>query len=107
MWPELSNRSHLELFAAGGRLRRAVVLATVLWLSLFWVPAEAAKLEVGSAHADITPEVRAETPVWLAGYYPGRAATGVHDPLYARGRAENRHGESGLGIGRPDRAAIS
>ena len=23
-------------------------------------------------------------PVWLAGYYPGRAATGVHDPLFAR-----------------------
>ena len=22
--------------------------------------------------------------VWLAGYYPGRAATGVHDPLFAR-----------------------
>ena len=84
MWPELSNRSHLELFAAGARLRRVVVLATVLWLSLLWVPAEAAKLEVGFAHADITPEVRAETPVWLAGYYPGRAATGVHDPLYAR-----------------------
>ena len=41
-------------------------------------------LEVGFAHIDITPELRADSPVWLAGYYPGRAATGVHDPLFAR-----------------------
>jgi hypothetical protein len=84
MWHELSNRTSFELYAAGARLHRVVVLTAVLWLSLVWVPAEAAKLEVGFAHADITPEVRAEAPVWLAGYYPGRAATGVHDPLYAR-----------------------
>jgi len=43
-----------------------------------------ARLEVGFAEADITPTVRADAPVWLAGYYPGRAAPGVHDPLFAR-----------------------
>jgi hypothetical protein len=60
-----------------------ILLATLLWLSGVLCRAEET-LEVGFAHVDITPAVNAETPVWLAGYYPGRAATGVHDPLYAR-----------------------
>jgi hypothetical protein len=42
------------------------------------------QLAVGFAQADITPQLPADSPVWLAGFYPGRAATGVHDPLYAR-----------------------
>ena len=42
------------------------------------------ELQVGFAHAEITPELRAGKSVWLAGYYPGRAATDVHDPLFAR-----------------------
>jgi hypothetical protein len=33
---------------------------------------------------DITPEITEGKPVWLAGYGPGRQATGVHDPLFAR-----------------------
>ncbi len=41
-------------------------------------------LEVGFSSADITPQVAPEKPVWMAGYVPGRAATGVHDPLFAR-----------------------
>jgi hypothetical protein len=40
-------------------------------------------LHVGFAHADITPDVE-NTDVWLAGYFPGRKATSVHDPLFAR-----------------------
>lgn len=44
----------------------------------------AADLEVGFAQVDITPQLKEGEPVWLAGYYPGRAATGVHDPLFAR-----------------------
>lgn len=41
-------------------------------------------LEVGFGEVDITPVVGGEKKVWLAGYSPGRAATGVHDPLMAR-----------------------
>ncbi len=57
--------------------------AAAVWLSLLSGTAQA-RLEVGFAQADITPAIRADAPVWLAGYYPGRAAVGVHDPLYAR-----------------------
>ncbi len=41
-------------------------------------------LDVGIAAVDITPKVTPEKPVWLAGYGPGRKATGVHDALFAR-----------------------
>ncbi len=42
-------------------------------------------LQTGFASADITPTVAKDAkPVWLAGYGPGRQATGVHDPLFAR-----------------------
>lgn len=44
----------------------------------------AEKLEVGFGKADITPDVRGEKPVWVAGYGHNRRATGVHDPLFAR-----------------------
>ena len=44
-----------------------------------------AALEVGFAHTDITPAVGGDAKaVWIAGYGPGRSATGVHDPLFAR-----------------------
>jgi hypothetical protein len=43
-----------------------------------------ASLEVAFGAWDITPALVPERPVWLAGYVPGRAATGVHDPLFAR-----------------------
>lgn len=47
------------------------------------VSADSVHFSIGSA--DITPDVQAPEPVWMAGYYPGRAATSVHDPLFARG----------------------
>jgi hypothetical protein len=40
-------------------------------------------LGVGFAHAEITPDLESHD-VWMAGYAPGRKATSVHDPLYAR-----------------------
>lgn len=45
----------------------------------------AATLQFSIGQAEITPDVSAPQPVWMAGYYHGRAATGVHDPLFARG----------------------
>ncbi|MEW4455725.1 hypothetical protein AB1L30_23860 [Bremerella sp. JC817] len=44
----------------------------------------AANLQFSIGHADITPVVEGRPAVWMAGYYHGRAATGVHDPLFAR-----------------------
>lgn len=41
-------------------------------------------LEAAFTHGDITPNLEPDTPVWLAGYLPGRRATGIHDRLYAR-----------------------
>jgi hypothetical protein len=41
-------------------------------------------LRVGFASADITPELKDDKPVWLAGYSAGRRATGIHDPLFVR-----------------------
>ncbi len=42
-----------------------------------------AKLEVGLAEVEITPDVK-KKPVYLAGFGQNRKATGVHDPLQAR-----------------------
>jgi hypothetical protein len=41
-------------------------------------------LEAGFGVAPITPELKPDRPIWLAGKEMGRAATGVHDPLFAR-----------------------
>lgn len=42
-------------------------------------------LKAGFASVEITPTVSKDAkPVWLAGYGPGRQATGIHDPLFAR-----------------------
>lgn len=41
-------------------------------------------LEAGFAETDITPDVKGERPVWLAGYGQGRQAKGVHDPIMVR-----------------------
>ncbi|MCA9148245.1 MAG: neutral/alkaline non-lysosomal ceramidase N-terminal domain-containing protein [Planctomycetales bacterium] len=46
--------------------------------------ANANSLKVGFAQADITPDVQAEQPVWLAGYGWGRRATAVHDSIFVR-----------------------
>lgn len=45
----------------------------------------AAPLQFSIGQADITPDVSNNKAVWLAGYYHGRAATDVHDPIHARG----------------------
>ena len=68
------------------RFRWLGCVGLTLALVLLWAiaPARSAELEVGFAHVDITPQLNESEPVWLAGYYPGRAATGVHDPLCAR-----------------------
>ena len=47
-------------------------------------------LRAGFARSEITPTVEDDAkPVWLAGYGWGRAATGVHDPLYVTAVALN------------------
>jgi hypothetical protein len=43
------------------------------------------RLKAGFAELEITPDVQAAGPVWIAGYGQGRRATGIHDPLMARG----------------------
>lgn len=78
-----SRRLSSARLATGSAAGRVVGLVTICWLSLVCPWAEG-KLEVGFAVADITPELRPDAAVWMAGYYPGRAARGVHDPLYAR-----------------------
>ncbi len=61
-------------------------LACVAFLLLFATSARAAgdAIRVGFGEIDITPTLRDDRPVWLAGYGQGRRATGVHDPLVAR-----------------------
>src|SRR4029079_9842752 len=64
---------------------RAVLLAVLLLPST--LPAadlSSDNLHVGFGTTDITPELIEGKPIWLAGKELGRAATGVHDKLYAR-----------------------
>ncbi len=62
-------------------LRSGVVICVVLAAA---TAASAGNLQVGMAVADVTPPLRDDRPVWMAGYGQGRRATGVHDPLMAR-----------------------
>ena len=86
--PQPSVTQSLVGESVRGRVRRwAAVVLVVVTVSppLVWCSeGHAAPLSVGFAHSDITPDLHAEQPVWLAGYFPGRRATGVHDPLHAR-----------------------
>ncbi|QDU76060.1 hypothetical protein Pan97_31050 [Bremerella volcania] len=65
------------------------VTLAILFLGIgnYWLcPALLAEnLHFSIGSAEITPDVQAPQAVWMAGYYPGRAATSVHDPLFARG----------------------
>ncbi len=64
----------------------AIAVAIVLILGIC-TPAmvrAADTLEVGLGVADITPQLDAKQPIWLAGKELNRPAAGVHDPLYAR-----------------------
>lgn len=55
-------------------------------------------LKVGFGRIDITPSVtNAARPVWLAGFSQHRAATGVHDPLFAMATILD-DGQTRLGI---------
>ncbi|MBJ42752.1 MAG: hypothetical protein CMJ80_05640 [Planctomycetaceae bacterium] len=60
----------------------AVLLVACAGLDV--VRAADAELVAGFAVTDISPQVGGVKPVWLAGYGWGRAATSVHDPLFAR-----------------------
>jgi Neutral/alkaline non-lysosomal ceramidase, N-terminal len=64
--------------------RRMQRLACGIALSTGLSGAGSQAVEVGFGKADITPDVKGEKPVWIAGYGHNRKATGVHDPLYAR-----------------------
>ncbi|MCE9525333.1 MAG: neutral/alkaline non-lysosomal ceramidase N-terminal domain-containing protein [Planctomycetales bacterium] len=72
--PQLVSRPTIRL---AGLLMLAAPLACAF-------AAEPKPLQVGFGETDITPDVKGKKPVWLAGYGPGRKATGVHDPLMAR-----------------------
>ncbi len=63
-----------------------LVFTSLVGVTVLTAPMEvdAAPLQIAIGEADITPSLEGEKPVWLAGYLHGRAATGVHDPLYAR-----------------------
>lgn len=50
-------------------------------------------LYAGAAAVDITPVPDPEHPVWMGGFSQGRAATGVHDPLWARALVLSRDRE--------------
>lgn len=53
-------------------------------LLLVVVPRCALAIEVGFGEQDITPDLNAGKPVWIAGYGQNRKAVDVHDPLYVR-----------------------
>jgi hypothetical protein len=68
-------------------LRVRYAFLSFLVVSYVFLPQQvraADPLEAGFAEVDITPDLKAERPVWLAGYGQGRRATGVHDPIMAR-----------------------
>ena len=62
-------------------LRSGVVIGVFLAAA---TASSAGDLQVGMAAADVTPPLRDDRPMWMAGYGQGRRATGVHDPLMAR-----------------------
>ncbi len=59
-----------------------------LWFAVFVFSAltcvQAIALEIGFGAADVTPKLKEGKPIYLAGLDLNRAATGVHDELYAR-----------------------
>ena len=70
-----------------GLIRAAAILcacATALVLARPSSASAASGLEVGFGKADITPDPKGKTPVWLAGFANNRRADRIHDPLWAR-----------------------
>jgi hypothetical protein len=66
----------------GACVRRSLAITLFLITVVPLVSAE--ELRAGAAQSAITPELRSEHPVYLAGFGHNRVATGVHDDLYAR-----------------------
>lgn len=64
-------------------LKHACFLATLAG-ALAGTLSFASELQVAFGEVDITPQLSADKPVWLAGYGFGRKASGVHDPIMAR-----------------------
>lgn len=69
-----------------------VILSFVVAIAVFGLglayeqvqASEPAVLKAGFGVVDITPKIEVGKPIWLAGKELNRAATGIHDPLYAR-----------------------
>ncbi len=76
----------MQLAAADkGAGRRQFLLGLATWVFACLPSIVLAEpFHVGFGEIDITPELRDDQPVWLAGYSHGRKATGIHDPLMAR-----------------------
>jgi hypothetical protein len=89
-------RTFLEQISSRSPLLLLLGVTVVSFLSLPFTPrisgqesdspsAPGTLLQVGFGETDITPDLEVFKPIWLAGYGHGRQATGVHDPLMARG----------------------
>jgi len=63
-------------------VRRLLVITVFVVIAASLVSAQ--ELRAGAAQSVITPELRRDHPVYLAGFGHNRVATGVHDDLYAR-----------------------
>jgi len=70
-------------------IRICLLVVLSLPSSIAWGASDS--LEAGFAAVDITPKLDPSQPIWLAGKELKRAATGVHDPLFARATVL-RHG---------------
>src|SRR5258707_465374 len=83
-------------------VRHCVALVAYAALAACAAAAEpAAKLQAGFAAANITPDLRGEKRVYLAGYGMNRKASGVHDPLVAR-TVVLAHGDERIAISSVD-----
>ena len=75
---------HLKRNVAREAVVATIVAASVVLSICSTVFAIDPGLLVGFGETDITPDLRGDNEVWLAGYGMNRRATGVHDPLMAR-----------------------
>ncbi|MEO8658081.1 MAG: hypothetical protein ABI693_06405 [Bryobacteraceae bacterium] len=58
---------------------------TIRWLlSLILATTLHAEFRAGTAKTEITPDLKAHAPVYMAGFDNNRVANAIHDPLYAR-----------------------
>lgn len=65
-------------------MRTLLRLLTVILLGIAAAPAQASSFTAGAAKRPVTPALTPGTPVWMAGFANGRAATGMHDDLWSR-----------------------